>query len=477
MSYSTLGTVNWGTDPVVSLAISYESQRSGTAMEYRIRISFSPVTDENYFGYPIYLGLTLDGTSVVSGYTVKGGNPSQWSSAITYDSGWVSVSPKTSGTAALRVRIYSGNGSNRDNTYTYSLPVSDYYEASDLNEDTPGSGGLFPLIGSLWPSASLSVSVVNDNSVIDGWGICVQGLSKLRYVITAQAHALAVIKSYQFSFAGQSLQGMTGITAPISASGMLTPSASVRDSRLLRTTVDGEPVQVFPYNAPRIRASSVCRCDSEGNETDEGTYLGVSCQAECSELDGRNGLTVRVRYRSIDGEYSGYIELQNGAMTTIGGNLDSHKTYEVELSAVDTVGMERAISYTVSTAAATFHLRDGGNGAAFGKYAESNELECAWDAKFLADVAVAGEVSAQTLCVGSKALVDCIHPVGSIYISIAATNPTALFGGGWQAIQGQFLVTGDNENSGVPNSNENGYSLTESETPSGLTVYMWKRIS
>lgn len=468
MSYSTLGTVNWGTEPVVSLAISYESQRSGTTMEYRIRISFLPVTDENYFGYPIYLGLALDGTSVVSGYTVKGESPSQWSSAITYDSGWVSVSKKTSGTAALRVRIYSGNGSNRDNTYTYSLPVSDYYEASDLNEDSPGSGGLFPLIGSLWPSASLSVSVVNDNSVIDGWGICVQGLSKLRYVITAQAHALAVIKSYQFSFAGQSLQGMTGITAPISASGMLTPSASVRDSRLLRTTVDGEPVQVFPYNAPRIRASSVCRCDSEGNETDEGTYLGVSCQAECSELDGRNGLTVRVRYRSIDGEYSGYIELQNGAMTTIGGNLDSHKTYEVELSAVDTVGMERAISYTVSTAAATFHLRDGGNGAAFGKYAESNELECAWNAKFLADVAVEGEVSAQTLCVGNKALVDCIHPVGSIYISMAATNPTALFGGGWQAIQGQFLVAGDNENS---------YSLTESETPSGLTVYMWKRIS
>ena len=477
MSYSTLGTVNWGTEPVVSLAISYESQRSGTTMEYRIRISVSPVTDEDYFGYPIYLGLTLDGTSVVSGYTVKGESPSQWSSAITYDSGWVSVSRKISGTAALRVRIYSGNGSNRDNTYTYSLPVSDYYEASDLNEDHPGSGGLLPLIGSLWPSASLSVSVVNDNPVIDGWGICVQGLSKLRYVITAQAHVLAVIKSYQFSFAGQNLQGMTGITAPISASGMLTPTASVRDSRLLRTTVDGEPVQVFPYNAPRIRTSAVYRCDSEGNETDEGTYLRVSCMAECSELDGRNGLTVRVRYRSVGEAYSGYMELQNGEPTTIGGDLDSHRTYEVELSAVDTVGMERAISYTASTAAATFHLRDGGNGAAFGKYAESNALECAWDAKFLADVAVTGEISAQTLRMGNKALVDWIHPVGSIYISMEATDPTALFGGGWQAIQNRVLVAGDNENSGAPIGNGNSYSLTESETPSGLTVYMWKRIS
>ena len=477
MSYSTLGTVNWGTEPVVPVAISYDSQRSGTTMAYRIRIAFSPITDEEYFGYPIYLGLTLDGSSVVGSYTVKEQTPSQWSSAITYDSGWVSISNKTSGTAALRVRIYSGSGSNRDNTYTYALPVSDYYEATDLNDDHTGSGGLLPIIANLWPSASLSVSVVNDNPVIDGWGLCVQGLSKLSYVITAQAHILAVIRSYEFSFAGQSLQGMTGITAPISASGMLTPSASVRDSRLLRTTVDGEPVQVFPYNAPRIRASSVCRCDSEGNETDEGAYLGVSCQAECSELDGRNELTVRVRYRPIGGSYGSYVNLQNGVLTTIGGDLDSHRTYEIELSATDTVGMERTITYTASTAAATLHLRDGGNGAAFGKYAESDALECAWDANFLSDVEVSGELSAQTLRVGNKALVDWVYPVGSIYISMAATDPTVLFGGGWQAIQGSFLLASDNENSELPTEEENNDSLMASETPPYLTVYMWKRIS
>ena len=466
MSYSSLGTVNWGTGPVIPVTISYDYQRSGSTMQYRIRVSLASITGASYFGYPIYLGLTLDGSAVVGSYTVKAASPNQWSSPITYDSGWVNVYGKTSGTTSLRVRLYSGSGSSRDNTYAYSLPVSSYYVVPTWDDDVDEPGGTTPVVENLRPSASLSVAVVNDNAILDGWGLCVQGLSRLRYTITAQAQGEAVIDSYSFSFAGQSLSGMTGTTAVIGVSGDLTPTAAVVDSNAMRTTVSGEPVQVYAYNAPRIRSSFAWRCDEQGQETDEGAYLRVLCTAEYSELDGQNALTVRVRYRPVGGQYGGYVSLQNGVTATIGGGLDSHTAYEVELSAVDTVGMERTICYTSSTAAVALHLRAGGNGAAFGKYAESDALECAWDASFSGDVTVAGEVAAQTLKVGNKALVDLIYPVGSVYISTAATDPAVLFGGGWQAIEDRFLLAAGNEFTALSTGGESSHTLTVEELPS-----------
>lgn len=466
MSYTSLGTVNWGSGPVIPVTVSYDYQRAGTTMQYRIRVSLAAITGGSYFGYPIYLGLTLDGSAVVGGYTVKAASPSQWSSAITYDSGWVNVYGKTSGTTALRVHLYSGSGSSRDNTYAYALPVSSYYVVptwDDDGDDEPG--GTTPAVENLRPSASLSVSVVNDNAVLDGWGLCVQGLSRLRYVISAQAQTGAVIQSYGFTFAGQGLNGMTGTTAAIGAVGNLTPTAKVVDSNGMSTTVSGDPVQVYAYNAPRIRSSFAWRCDDQGQETDEGAYLRVSCTAECSELDGRNALTVRARYRAVGGEYGGYVTLQNGVTATMGGGLDSHTAYEVELSAVDTVGMERTICYTSSTAAVALHLRTGGIGAAFGKYAETDALECAWDASFSGDVTVEGEVSAQSLRVGNKALVDLVYPVGSVYISTVATDPAVLFGGGWQAIEDRFLLAAGNAYTALSTGGESSHTLTVEEMP------------
>lgn len=45
-----------------------------------------------------------------------------------------------------------------------------------------------------------------------------------------------------------------------------------------------------------------------------------------------------------------------------------------------------------------------------------------------------------------SALWDQIYPVGSIYITINTTNPSVLFGGVWEKIEGRFLIgTGSNK--------------------------------
>ena len=39
--------------------------------------------------------------------------------------------------------------------------------------------------------------------------------------------------------------------------------------------------------------------------------------------------------------------------------------------------------------------------------------------------------------------VDAIYPVGSIYMSVNSTNPSTLFGGTWEQLQGKFLLGAD----------------------------------
>lgn len=117
-----LGSVSWGTGPVIPIAFEYEKQRSGANMQYRVKVTVSPITGASYFGYPIYMGLTVDGRSV-GDVTLKSASPSQWSSAITYTSGWYTVSNKITGTTTVAFKMYSGSGSTRNNTYTYSMGV------------------------------------------------------------------------------------------------------------------------------------------------------------------------------------------------------------------------------------------------------------------------------------------------------------------------------------------------------------------
>lgn len=69
----------------------------------------------------------------------------------------------------------------------------------------------------------------------------------------------------------------------------------------------------------------------------------------------------------------------------------------------------------------------------------------------------------QTL--GSNYILDNVYPVGSIYMSVNSTNPTNLFGGTWEQIQGRFLF---GMNSSYPAGSTGGeitHKLTYAEMP------------
>lgn len=364
MSYTALDSIQWGGVPKIGVSFGYDSRRSGSAMQYRIYVTVAPLTGASYFGYPIYLSVTVDGGSVCSGHTLKAASPSRWSSAIEYDSGWVTAAGAV-GTAPLGIRLYSGSGSARDDSYGYALPVERVEDIGDFS-------------------------------------------------LTA----------------GQELTGTTGTTAVVGISGTLRPTVTVTDSRGRSATATGEAVTVAAYYPPAITASMAARCAADGTEKDDGAYLKVKCAAQCADVQGHNTVVLRARFRPMGGAWNGYVTLLPGAEQLLGGGLDGGTSYEVELSAEDTVGNVRVVRYTAATSRVTLHLRAGGMGAAFGKYAEQEALECVWPAVFYGDVAVSG-----ALTVNGQTVEAMLFPVGSVRLTDSPAAPETPAGAVWESVE------------------------------------------
>ena len=324
---------------------------------------------------------------------------------------------------------------------------------------------------SLVPRLSLAVTLENSGAA-ESWGVAVKGKTRLRFDASVENCYGAAVRECAFTFAGQSVKALQGVTEPVARAGSFAPLFTVTDSRGRTASAALEEVTVYDYALPSIVSSAVFRCESNGTPHDAGQFVSVYCQALCSDIGGRNGLTVRVRSRRADGAWSGYTTLENGAERILSG-FAADASYEVELSAVDTLGGSKAVVYAIATERAAFHLGDGGRSGAFGKFAEKdNTLECAWDAQFYGNAAISGALQVGdgltvdgVLTVGGKSLLDMVYPVGSIYLSYNHTAPETLFGGVWERIAGRFLLAAEAGDTIGATGGEREHTLNKNEMP------------
>lgn len=470
MAYTKLADITWSTSsPKITGSIYYNYQRSGADMQYKVKIVLDKLLyADSAYGYNILATIKLDGATKISAHQIKG-NGTYASGGYTYETGWMTVANKTTGTTALSVNIYTTSDPDRINkTYSYSLTVAPAASGIDSaagintgnavcvkwtpkNKDftfnltftiggttvksatgiKPGGTAQYTyddyiiphsavpnatsatvtvtlttysgskkvgeasktftayVPASIKPTAALTVTLVNNNSVINGWNVCVKGYSKLSYTVTASGAYGATIQSCRFTFAGKTVTGSGGVVA-VNSAGTFTPSVKVTDSRGRSISVTGDSVYVYDYNAPTIAQLSVQRCDAEGTAQNEGTYVCLQGVFRVgASVGGRNGVTAKCRYRKIGGSWSNYTTIK-GTSAVVGGSMPATKTYEMEVTATDRIGETKTVYAIIPTAEVALHLRDGGKGAAFGKYAEKEALECAWDAEFGGDVEIVG---------------------------------------------------------------------------------------
>lgn len=215
-------------------------------------------------------------------------------------------------------------------------------------------------------------------------GLYIRSVTAVRGRLTA-ASEYAGIESLSMMVEGVSYAGERPLSHKLGLSGESTVRCTVTDSRGYSTTVE-KTITVLPYDSPRPvpMGDSLCvRCLSDGTRSDTGSGLKITADVKFTSIAEQNAPFLHVRWKQTGGSYGNWIVVTPGEETVLVNAFPvTTASYTVQLRASDALGGESIVTVPVSTAAVAFHLKKGGGGAAFGKYAETeNAFEVAesWD--------------------------------------------------------------------------------------------------
>ena len=495
----SLGSVTWGSSPKIPVAFEYEKRRSGADMQYRVKVTVSAITGSHYFGYPIYMGLTLGGTDRGS-VTMKNASPSQWSSAITYTSGWYTVANKTTGTVAVSFRMYSGSGSTRTGTYSYSMSVDP--AASKVSAPDGTLSTSLPLTVTRYNSGftdtitykcgTVSGTVVsNSTATTVAWDNTNGNISALAAQNTT---GLSVNVTFTIAtYSGSTLIGTNTTTVRMAAPVDAVPGVSLKVedaagylpaygayvqgwSKLKITatpalaysspitayviTADGKTYNTTPVTTGVVQGKDKLAVTAK--VTDARGQSSVVASTEITVLPYSKPSVSVTAYRCNS---SGEADLEGAFMrigfsATIAGlngcNSASYTiTYTGASSAITGKGtsyLSEALACDVSrTVSVEVTVTDN-----LDKATKSAVIPIAFTLMdfYNTGMGVAlGKVATRNgfdcamnayftgaITIGTRLLIDTIYPVGSIYMSTNNVSPQTFFGGTWERIQDRFLL-------------------------------------
>ena len=243
------------------------------------------------------------------------------------------------------------------------------------------------------PIVSMSLSPVH--TLPDKFaGLYIQGLSKVKAVISADGLHDATIKYYNMTTGGKTYGASDNYTSEyLTNSGVISVVGHAVDSRDYGG-YDDEEITVIPYANPKIQNVTAIRCDANGNPSDGGTYLKITAKRSyhpvVSNNVQKNFCQIRYRYKvESDRYYSDWVTILTGDNLSsdevvtgplLAGKLLATNTYMIEVQAADDIGKTATSPVVIPTDKVYWH-RDGVNNAlGLGKYNEKeNALDSAWD--------------------------------------------------------------------------------------------------
>ena len=263
-------------------------------------------------------------------------------------------------------------------------------------------------------------------------GLYIQGITKIKTEITAEGQFDASITDYYSTVTNtgetSSPWGDVYIHPVPVSSGQARVIYSVKDSRGISNRSE-HYIDVLPYSGPSVIAAAdermvVCaRCDENGTLLSSGTYLRIKAGKRYSKVEHEgkqlNRCWLSYRYKvSTSDAYSSWKPLivrnnleDDFVDVILDGVVTSTTTsYDVQIIAADDMGNSHTIPFEIPTDKVNFHEREGGDGAAFGKYNERPKaLEIAEDWEIVVNgdrwkkLAYSSSVSASTAGVGGRA--------------------------------------------------------------------------
>ncbi len=187
-------------------------------------------------------------------------------------------------------------------------------------------------------------------------------------------------------------------------------------------------ITVQAYAPPSFQSYLSQRCLSSGTINEDGTYIRGLLTFQFSSCGGKNTVSGSIKYKrtTVSTWTAVSAAFTSGAAVVFGsGGISTEYSYDVQYTLTDAFSSV-SIQDIISTAAVVMDFKQGGKGVAVGKVAEKDncfEVSEDWD------VRVYGKLLKDYIESFSKA----IYPVGSIYMSVNATNPSTYFGGTWVA--------------------------------------------
>ena len=265
-----------------------------------------------------------------------------------------------------------------------------------------------PEIEATIPTVRMTLSPVTPAPYDKFSSLYLRGISKVKATFEGEGKYGATIQAYSLQVEGGRYLFDSDYTSNIlTQSGESTIVGFVSDSRWFGNHTI-QTINVIAYELPYISPSSannkvICeRCKEDGTPYDSGTYLHIKGKRNYTKID-ENGIvntcSVSCAYKAEDGTWSQAIDILPSSNTATddfdviipNAVTDVTKSYTVELGIMDKTNIYQRMTFNVPSEVVTFHLREGGGGAAFGQYAtEKDLLECAWGAKFHKDIYING---------------------------------------------------------------------------------------
>ena len=311
------------------------------------------------------------------------------------------------GTCTITCTTYNGNTSIGSKTCTLTLTVP----------------------SSVKPTITSLTAARVDGAVPSTWGIYVQTKSKATLTINGAAGSYgSTISSYSITGGGYTSTASSLTTGFLNTSGTVTFTATVTDSRGRVSAAATVSISVVAYSPPSFASYLSQRCLNTGTVDDDGTYIRGLVSYSYASCSSRNTITRATYYKKASDTAwtNASTAFSSGtAFTFGGGKISTETSYDIKYTLTDAF-TTIAIQDIVSTAAVVMDFKRGGKGVAVGKVSEvDNAFEVAEDW----DVRVYGKLLKDYI----QSFIKTMYPVGSIYMSVNATNPSTYFGGTWVA--------------------------------------------
>lgn len=271
----------------------------------------------------------------------------------------------TQGQGTLTITTYSGTTSLGSNSYTFYCNL----------------GNVSPTMGTITLTPqTYSYLIQNKNTVKVSVSGCSAGIG-------------STIKSYTFSGPGITATTTTNTSVTskiISSSGTMTYTVTVTDSRGCSASKTAT-ITCYAYSPPCFKTFKAYRVNANEESDSNGTLIKCDYTMEFSSVNNTNNISVKLMYKSAtDDSYYTWTRLANSTVVKdavlfgLDNPISLDENHIVYAEITDAYGGKSSTDkITIFSASRVLNIRASGDGIAFGKMADfDNLLESKWPAKF-----------------------------------------------------------------------------------------------